>query len=266
VKPKAVTSINGLNSGSVNGLFDFGFSGIENLVGGTGVDVFTIFPAGKVSSIDGKGAPSGQGDWLDYSSFLTPVTVNLPAGSATNVSGGLAGAVKNIQNVIGGTLGNILTGNAQGNILIGGNAIITGGTGRSLLIGHSGSNHITGGSGGSANGGDILIPGRTAYDTDTNAHLIALMSILAEWQSTDSYYNRFMDINRGMAYTGSNSGSHLNGGYTLSLGSTVQNDFVPNTLTGAVSPSGTTPAVDWFFASSLDTLFGCEIGEHKNNT
>jgi hypothetical protein len=102
------------------------------------------------------------------------------------VAGGAAGSLKNIQDVHGGSGSNNLTGDAQGNILIGGQGSITGGTGRSLLIGHSGSNTITGGSGGSANGGDILIPGATIYDTDTNANLLALMSILAEWQSADS--------------------------------------------------------------------------------
>jgi len=187
-------------------------------------------------------------------------------GSASNVGvpSGTAGSVKNIQDVLGGSGSNFLTGNAQGNILIGGQGSLIGGTGRSLLIGHSGSNHITGGSGGSANGGDILISGSTIYDTDTNAHLFALMSILAEWQSTtESYDTRFHDINQGMAYLG---GSHLNGNSTLNLGTTVFNDFVPNTLIGAISNQGQTPPVDWFFASSLDTLLGFEIGEHKNNS
>jgi hypothetical protein len=46
----------------------------------------------------------------------------------------------------------------------------------------------------------------------------------------------------------------------------VFSDFVSNTLTGAVSTQGPTPPVDWFFASPLDTLFGFEVGEHKNNT
>jgi hypothetical protein len=256
-------AINQPNGGTLNGLTGFVFSGIENLVGGTGVDIFKIFPTGTVSSIDGQGAPSGQGDWLDYSPFATAVQVNLVTGSATNVGGGAPGSVKNIQDVMGGSGSNTLTGDAQGNLLIGGHGTITGGTGRSLLIGHSGSNTITGGSGGSASGGDILIPGATVYDTDTNPHLLALMSILAEWQSADSYDTRFNDINQGTAYPG---GSHLNGTNTLSLGSTVFSDIVPNTLNGATSQQGLTPPVDWFFASPLDNLFGYETGEHMNNT
>jgi hypothetical protein len=44
---------------------------------------------------------------------------------------------------------------------------ITGGTGRSLLIGGGGSANITGGSGANAAGGDILIGGKTSYDRDT---------------------------------------------------------------------------------------------------
>jgi Ca2+-binding RTX toxin-like protein len=69
------------------------------------------------------------------------VTVNLATGSATNVNNGAAGAVTNLQNVIGSASGtNILTGDAQGNILTGGSGLNTlvGGSGGSLLIGGSG--------------------------------------------------------------------------------------------------------------------------------
>src|SRR5262249_20256230 len=160
----------------------------QNLVGGTGLDVFKLLSGGTVASLNGGGAPPGMGDWLDYSAFLTPVVVNLATGAATNVKGGAAGGVASIPNVHGGNGGNTLTGNAQGNILIGGSAAntITGGSGRSLLIADKGVSNITGGSGGSANGGDILIGGSTTFDPMTAAHEAALMAILAEWQSADS--------------------------------------------------------------------------------
>jgi hypothetical protein len=75
------------------------------------VDVFRFSRAGALASINGGGAPANQGDWLDYSSFRTPVTVNLASGTGTNVTG-RAGSVSNIQNVRGGNARDTLTGNA----------------------------------------------------------------------------------------------------------------------------------------------------------
>ncbi len=192
-----------------------------------------------------------------YSAFASAVAVNLLTGSATNVNLGLAGSVSNIQNVHGGNAGNTLTGDAQGNILIGGlgGGAITGGTGRSLLIADKGSAHITGGS---STGGDILIGDYTTYDTMTTAHELALASILAEWQSADSYATRFHDINTG-------TGGGLNGANKLNWGTTVKDDATPDaafTLTAAPSAS----ALDWFFLDSNDTKVNFETGEHVNNT
>jgi len=241
-------NVTGHNSGTLGSV---SFAKMQNLVGGTGVDVFQFASAGSVSSINGGGAPPGQGDWLDYSALTTPVMVNLATGSATNVNGGVAGAVTNIQNVFGGSGGSTLIGDAQGNILLGGSGAdtITGGTGRSLLIGDGSSGQITGGS---ASGGDILIGGTTSYDSDNSANITALMAILAEWQSADSYNTRFTDINTGT----------IPGGYSLNYGTTVNDDGAANVLTGAASGL----ALDWFFAGTLDTTINLVPGEHLNNT
>jgi hypothetical protein len=246
-------AITGANKGTVDGM---AFTGFQNLVGGTGVDTFKFGAGGSASSVNGGGAPAGQGDWLDYSSFTTPVTVNLATGSATNVNGGAAGAVTNIQNVHGGNHGNTLTGNGQGNILIGGSGsnTITGGSGMSILIADKGPSTITGGS----SGGDILIGDYTTYDAMTTANELALMSILAEWQSADSYAVRFHDINTG-------TGGGLNGTAKLNWGTTVKDDGTPDapvTLTAAPSAQ----ALDWFFLDTNDTKVNYEAGEHVNNT
>ncbi len=82
-------NITGPNAGMLDG--SISYSSVANLVGGTGVDIFQFAAAGTEASIKGGGAPAGMGDWLDYSSFTTPITVNLATGSATNVNGG-AGA------------------------------------------------------------------------------------------------------------------------------------------------------------------------------
>jgi hypothetical protein len=247
-------SITGANTGKVN---TFSYSGIENLVGGSNVDVFKFSAAGTELSIDG----GTGGDWLDYSGFASAVAVNLATGSATNVNLGLAGSIHNIQNVHGGNAGNTLTGDAQGNILIGGlgGGAITGGTGASILIADKGSASITGGS---SAGGDILIGDYTTFDTMTSAHEAALASILAEWQSADSYTDRFNDINKGTTYVG---GSHLNGNNVLKWGTTVKDNGLPDaaaTVTAAVSGS----ALDWFFVDTNDLKVNFEPGEHVNNT
>lgn len=250
-------TITAANAGTVNA---FGYKGIEYLVGGKGVDVFKFSMAGTEAGINGGGAPLNQGDWLDYSSFTMAVTVNLATGAASNVNGGAAGSVSNIQNLHGGNAGSTLTGNAQGNILVAGSGVntITGGSGRSLLIGGKGASAITGGSGGSAGGGDILIAGSTSYDTMTTANESALMAILAEWQSADSLATRFTDIDTG-------SGGGLNGSNKLNYGTTVVDNGKSNRLTAQAGAA----AVDWFFANTAaghTTIANFEGGEHKNNT
>jgi hypothetical protein len=234
-------SITGLNIGKVN---TFSYNAIENLVGGTGLDTFKFSFAGKETSIVGGGAPAGQGDWLDYSSLVAPnfVTVDLATGT-TAINGVANASVSGIQNVIGGAGNDILTGDSQGNILIehGGAGTINGGTGRSLLIRGIGAATVNGGS-----SGDILIGGKTSYDTTNH---VALMAILAEWQSADTYAVRQDKINDGT----------IPGGFKLLAGSTV-------TLTTAGALNAAPGAdLDWFFFTSTQVHTPLEPGEVANN-
>jgi hypothetical protein len=238
VGPNATNTwtIIGINSGALDGTILF--SSIQNLTGGNGLDAF-VFSAGSgvTGTIDG----GGGGDWLDYAAYTTPVTVNLSAGTATGVGGGIA----NIQDVRGGQAGNTLTGNAQGNILVGGAGAdaITGGSGGSVLIGDKGADTITAGSGDA-----ILIGGYTDYDSSSLAHDQALESILAEWQSANPYALRISHIK---------SGGGLNGPNQLVWGVTVHDDGSANTL---VDGAG----MDWFFAGALDTIKNRKPGEQVN--
>jgi hypothetical protein len=243
-------AITGADAGKVG---TYTFTSFANLVGGTGVQVFRLSPAGSVASING----GGPGDWLDYSLFTAAVAVDLTRGSATGVGGGAAGSVTNIANVRGGKGNDTLTGGG-GNILVGGGGanILTdasSGTaagGRSLLIGGSGPSTLTAGS-----AGDILIGGTTSYDTN-NA---ALAALLAEWQSADDYTTRFNRLE------GLQSGG-LNGSYHLIWGTTVKDNKSPDTLVGS------TAGLDWFFAqlsgTSADVIDNLnEPGpEHVDNT
>jgi hypothetical protein len=238
--------INGPNRGMAGGV---AFTGFENLVGGSGVDVFSFTGSGRLDgSLSGGPAPLHRGNWLDYSGFSGPVTVNLQTGTATAI----AGRVFGIQNVHGSNSRSTLIGNRQGNILIGGTGsdTITGGTGPSILIGDLGADSVTGGS-----GGDILIGDATTFDTMTTANENALMGFLAEWQSADSYNTRFLKINTPPpGIIGSLSP-------ILRFGTTVRDDGAADTVTAAPS----TQALDWFFKGAGDTLVNVEPGEHINN-
>jgi hypothetical protein len=206
------------------------FQRVQNLRGGNGVDNFHFSIDGKVASIDGKGG----GDWLDYSAFDTThgVTVNLAAGTATQVTG----SVSHIQNVIGGAGADKLTGCAGGNILLGGGGIdvLVGGAGGNLLIGGADADTLTAGK-----FGDILIGATTDYDVTANdakadAHRAALAAILKEWR-LDSPALRILHLT-GMVPGG------LNGNVELMAG-TVHDDAASDTLKLSAG-------IDWYFRHS----------------
>jgi hypothetical protein len=243
-------AITGADAGTVG---SYAFTSFANLVGGKGVQVFKLSPAGSVSSLNGGGA----GDWLDYVLFTAAVTVDLTQGSATGVNGGAANSITNIANVRGGSGNDTFTGNG-GNILIGGGGTNnltdtysgTAAGGRSLLIGGPGPSNLTSGS-----AGDILIGGTTNFDSN-NA---ALAAILAEWQSADDYNTRFHRLE------GQQSGGR-NGSYHLIWGSTVKDNKFSDTLVGS------TVGLDWFFAqlsgNTADVIDNLNVPghEHVDNT
>lgn len=223
------------------------FIGFQNLVGGTGSDVFKFTPAGTVQTING----GGGSDWLDYSLFSSsnPVTVNLATGASTNVNGGAAGSVTGILNARGGAGNDTLTGGG-GNIMVGGGGTDTlldtysgsSASSGSLLIGGLGGDNLTAGS-----AGDILVGGTTSYDIN-NA---ALLAILNEWDTASSHAAAFAVLN-------SNAGigaSH----WRLIWGTTVKDDNTADVLNGS-------NAVDWFFAGTGDTTPGIQTSfDYLNN-
>jgi predicted outer membrane repeat protein len=228
--------IAGTGQGNINSAV--AFQQMQNLVGGTGSNVFHFKAGGSIAgSLNGGG---GVND-LSYAGLAGPVVVNLAAGTAT----GVGGSVSNIEIVHGGSGSNTLTGNSQGNILVGGSGTnnIVGGSGASLLIGGAGSDTVTGNSA----AGDIIIGGHTNYDANDTA----LAAILSEWQNAaDSYTQRVARI-RGTLAGG------LNGGYDLKV-TTVHNSTLAATLTGG-------PGLDWFWANiALDTLNNQQSGEQVN--
>jgi hypothetical protein len=178
---------------------------------------------------DGASVPlriedAGGTDVLDYTAWRAGVTVDLTAGTATGLTGGISG----IENALGGAGPDRMTGDAGGNYFAG-NAdvdVLRGGGGRDVLIGGLGADELAGGT-----GDDILIDGTTIYDTDQliDRGVGALSTILAEWQNPNlSYSQRIAAIRSGA------------GGYKLD-GTTVSTDAFVDKLSGEGGR-------DWFWA------------------
>jgi hypothetical protein len=117
------------------------------------------------------------------------------------------------------------------------NEALTGGQGRDLLIGGTGAATLNAGV-----QDDILIGGWTNYDisstgTTYDRKLAALIAIMAEWGSADSYPTRLSAL-AGYLNTGTVHDNYANG------------VAVVDTL------SGNKNANDWFFAGLNDALSG----------
>jgi murein DD-endopeptidase MepM/ murein hydrolase activator NlpD len=235
----AITAMNGgTASWSPSRFFSllrtFGFSSVENLTGGTGTDTFKLHDGKGVSgALNGGG---GTSDTLNYQLYLGPVSVDLAAGTATAIAGGLA----NIENATGGAADDHLIGSASGNVLRGGggNDILLGGGGIDFLWGLDGRDILLGGlAADKLNGGmgdDILIDGTTDFDADA----VKLASMRTAWAQNQPYAQRIQA---------------LNGSLTAA---TVHHDGVADTLTGDLDR-------DWFWADGIDVHDAVPNGNDK---
>jgi hypothetical protein len=151
---------------------------------------------GDALVVNGQGAS----DALGYRAYTTDVYVNLQTGTATDIA-----SFRGIRNLTGGGGRTVLVGDGTQESL-------TGGTGRNLLISGGGSGQLIGGG-----AGDILIGGVTAYDQDPDS----LLAILAYWtESADDYPTRVENLRLG------------NGVPQLDAGVSVFGGGAANTLTG----------------------------------
>ncbi|MDD4369351.1 MAG: hypothetical protein PHP39_10525, partial [Oscillospiraceae bacterium] len=147
-----------LGTGTYTSGHTLSFSGFETLRGGSGRDTFILQDTEEFAGVlDG-----GSGiDTLDYSGYSADVTVNLEAGDATGVNGGLENSISGFEKVLGSTThSNNLTGDQHDNILIGGDGddTLTGGGGNDTLEGGAGDDTLAG------EAGDDTLAGGTGND------------------------------------------------------------------------------------------------------
>ena len=107
------------------------FSGFDALLGGSGEDTFDLPGALNFSLSGGGGKDSfdfynataftgfidggSDMDTLDYSQVTSNVEVNFATGSATGVNAGAVGSVINVENLLGGSGDNTITGDSGDN-------------------------------------------------------------------------------------------------------------------------------------------------------
>ena len=114
-------------TGDANANVLTGGAGADTLIGGDGNDTFRHVAGDGADVIDG-GAGSNT---LDYTGSVSAVTVDLSTGAATDIA-----SLAHIQNVIGGSAADTLTGDAGANKLTGGggNDAIFGGDGLDTAV------------------------------------------------------------------------------------------------------------------------------------
>jgi spore coat protein A, manganese oxidase len=154
-------SVNNLRGGITNDYID-ALGGADELKGGAGNDTL-IGGAGNDQAQGGAGndwffASVGDGnddylggagvDTYDLSRTNAAATVNLATSKATSLDTG-TDKINEIENVIGGSGNDILTGDVLSNVLSGrnGNDTLIGGAGNDKLIGGAGNDSLTGGTG-----------------------------------------------------------------------------------------------------------------------
>jgi Ca2+-binding RTX toxin-like protein len=152
---------NKIKGGSGNDYIE-SYGGNDNISGGKGND-YLFAGAGKdkvdggsgndfIFAGDGAGNDSYNGgsgnDTVIYSSATQSVTVNLNKGRASGAEID-KDKLKDIENVVGGSGDDFITGNNKSNYLIGndGNDLINGGKGKDTLVGGDGNDTLTGGVG-----------------------------------------------------------------------------------------------------------------------
>ena len=266
----------GSNSGTVNdGVTTTTFSGIANLVGGTGADVFQIGNAGLLSGAIAGGGGAGV-NTLDLSPRATADfgLVSASSGVATGITGGYSGITSLIGNASSTVTGRhnastfAVSGNGSGSVTdltgtttFSGVASLAGGiSGDVFAMGNGGS--LTGSiDGGGGAGVNVLnLSGRTTADFD-----LASSSSGAVSGVTGGYSNVTSLTGNGSTstLTGTNTGSTY--AVTTAGAGTVFDGIGSTSFSSIASLVGGTGA-DAFTLSGSGSLAGSVDGGAGSNT
>ncbi len=263
-------NVSSADAGNVNGAFNF--SGVQNLTGGAGNDTFAFSGAATLTGVLNG---SGGTNILDYSAYGSGVSVDLSTHSASNIYGGLANGVLNIQNLSGSHYADSLTGDSAANV-------INGNGGANSLNGGLGDDTYTFGPNWGS-GVTVVDPGGndTMTFAPTTANLTFDLGVSATCPSGlcihdglgDSVSNSGFQIENLIGGSGSNdfrvdaaAQANLNGGsgsssldYSNFLGGPVTFNLQNHTATGL---TGTFTNMDAFIGSpdAGDVLVGVNTG------
>ena len=159
--PVLLTAGNDTYTGTVDADVVYGLAGNDTLSGGAGSDQL-YGGDGTDSLVGGDGDDQLNGgagndvltggagnDTASYAEVTTAVTVNLATTAQQNTGGGGRDTLTTIENVVGGSANDTLTGDANANRLEGGAGadLLTGGAGNDTLVGGVGIDTLNGGAG-----------------------------------------------------------------------------------------------------------------------
>lgn len=218
-----------------------GGGGDDVLKGGSGNDSYafdTDFALGSDTIIESGGGV----DTLDFSLTTTQrIELDLSLAAPQVINSGLTlalSAINTIENVIGGSLSDIIVGNSLANTLTGngGDDVLSGVAGNDTLVDSAGKNILIGGDGADSltagTGEDLLLGSRYIYEKD----FTALDFLLSEWTSASLFTDRVGHLQGTVA-------GGIHNGFTLTR-STVKEDSTADTLIGGNGR-------DWYLRNSL---------------
>jgi Ca2+-binding RTX toxin-like protein len=131
----------------------------ENITTGTGNDTIKMQEDSVTNIIDGG---VGTSDTISYEYYTDSVTVNLGVGTAQNVKVGDSDTILNIENIIGGAGGDILTGKNDSTVA----NTIQGKAGADTIYSSTGSDVIDGDTLGGAN--EVGVTDKVSYINETS--------------------------------------------------------------------------------------------------
>jgi serralysin len=218
-----------------------GNGGDDSLAGGSGDDTYVFGTATTGEADTVTEAANGGTDTLSFSSLKTDVILSVETTAVQSVHANRTlklNTIDVLENIVGGSGNDTLTGNSLANILVGnaGGDTLNGGGGRDILIGGPGLDTLNGGE-----DEDILIAGRTTSD----AVFSKLNLLLAEWVSVNSYTTRISNLRASVGAPAVSLKAKVN----------VLNDAGEDD--SLVGGNGT----DWYFRALDDVVTGLVTGE-----